>query len=159
MDAPICRFVREYASGGAVRLHMPGHKGRGALGCESVDITEIRGADDLSCPEGVIAESERNTTSLFGSGHTFYSTGGSSQCVKAMLLLRRAALQKPRSPGRAQRSQELYPRLCPAGLAPGVAVPGEQRGLALRLPGDAGGRQGSCLRHGGAAVCSLHNFS
>lgn len=87
MDAPICRFVREYASGGAVRLHMPGHKGRGVLGCEAVDITEIRGADDLSCPEGVIAESERNATALFGSRHTFYSTGGSSQCVKAMLLL------------------------------------------------------------------------
>ena len=87
MDAPICRFVREYAAGGAVRLHMPGHKGRGVLGCEAVDITEIRGADDLSCPEGVIAESERNATALFGSRHTFYSTGGSSQCVKAMLLL------------------------------------------------------------------------
>ena len=51
MDAPICRFVREYAAGGSVRLHMPGHKGRGALGCEAVDITEICGADDLSCPE------------------------------------------------------------------------------------------------------------
>lgn len=87
MDAPICRFVREYDAGGAVRLHMPGHKGRGVLGCEAVDITEIRGADDLSCPEGIIAGSERNATALFGSRHTFYSTGGSSQCVKAMLLL------------------------------------------------------------------------
>ena len=55
MDAPICRFVREYAAGGAVRLHMPGHKGVCPMGCEQVDITEIHGADDLSCPEGIIA--------------------------------------------------------------------------------------------------------
>ena len=87
MDAPICRFVREYAAGGISRLHMPGHKGVGPIGCEAVDITEIAGADDLSCPDGIIAGSEHNATALFGSRATFYSTGGSSQCVKAMLLL------------------------------------------------------------------------
>ena len=87
MDAPICRFVRSYAESGTVRLHMPGHKGVGPLGCEQVDITEIKGADDLSCPTGVIAESEANATALFGSRRSIYSTGGSSQCVKAMLLL------------------------------------------------------------------------
>ena len=89
MDAPICRFVREYAAGGISRLHMPGHKGVGPIGCEAVDITEIAGADDLSCPDGIIAGSERNATALFGSRATFYSTGGSSQCVKAMLLCSR----------------------------------------------------------------------
>lgn len=87
MDTPICRFVRGYAARDVSRLHMPGHKGRGPLGCESVDITEIEGADDLSCPEGIIAASEANASALFGSRATFYSTGGSSQCVKAMLLL------------------------------------------------------------------------
>ena len=63
------------------------HKGRGPLGCEKYDITEISGADDLSCPEGIIAESEKNASALFGTRRTFYSTEGSSQCVKAMLLL------------------------------------------------------------------------
>lgn len=87
MDTPICRFVRVYAARDVSRLHMPGHKGRGPLGCEQVDITEIEGADDLSCPEGIIAASEANASALFGSRATFYSTGGSSQCVKAMLLL------------------------------------------------------------------------
>ena len=87
MDTPICRFVRGYAARDVSRLHMPGHKGRGPLGCEQVDITEIEGADDLSCPEGIIAASEANAAALFGSRATFYSTGGSSQCVKAMLLL------------------------------------------------------------------------
>ena len=87
MSAPICDFVRGYCETVAVRLHMPGHKGRGELGCEALDITEVPGADDLACPEGIILESEENTTELFGSRHTFYSTGGSSQCVKAMLHL------------------------------------------------------------------------
>ena len=42
---PICDFVREYAASGAVRMHMPGHKGRGPLGFEELDITEFDGAD------------------------------------------------------------------------------------------------------------------
>lgn len=87
MSTPICDFVRDYCATVALRLHMPGHKGRGELGCEALDITEVAGADDLACPEGVILESEENTTELFGSRHTFYSAGGSSQCVKAMLHL------------------------------------------------------------------------
>ncbi len=87
MSTPICDFVRDYCATVALRLHMPGHKGRGELGCEALDITEVAGADDLACPEGIILESEENTTELFGSRHTFYSAGGSSQCVKAMLHL------------------------------------------------------------------------
>ena len=44
MRAPIYEFVRAYNEGDGVRLHMPGHKGRGPLGCEGIDITEIDGA-------------------------------------------------------------------------------------------------------------------
>ena len=87
MSTPICDFVRDYCNSVAIRLHMPGHKGFGELGCEALDITEVPGADDLACPEGVILESEENTTELFCSRHSFYCTGGSSQCVKAMLHL------------------------------------------------------------------------
>ena len=47
MDTPIADFVRAYAASGTVRFHMPGHKGRGPLGCEALDITEIAGADSL----------------------------------------------------------------------------------------------------------------
>lgn len=93
MNTPICDFIRDYAASGILRLHMPGHKGMGPLGCEAFDITEVSGADDLSAPEGVIAESEENATALFGSRHTFYSTEGSSQCIKAMLYL--ALLHRP----------------------------------------------------------------
>ena len=93
MTTPICDFVRRYAQSGTARLHMPGHKGRGPLGCEALDITEIAGADDLADPEGIISESEANASALFGSRRTIYSAGGSSQCVKAMVHL--ALLHRP----------------------------------------------------------------
>ena len=94
MKTPICDFVAAYEQSGAARLHMPGHKGRGPLGCEGRDITEIAGADSLYEAGGIIAESERNAAALFGAARTFYSAGGSSQCVGAMLCL---ALQKSKS--------------------------------------------------------------
>ena len=86
METPICDFVRRYAESGALRLHMPGHKGRGALGVEHLDITEIDGADSLYEADGIIRQSEKNAGSLFGA-ETFYSTEGSSQCIRAMLYL------------------------------------------------------------------------
>ena len=87
MTTPIVDFVRQYAQSGTSRLHMPGHKGQSLLGCEALDITEIRGADELYEAEGIIAQSEANATRLFGTVHTYYSTEGSSQCIRAMLCL------------------------------------------------------------------------
>ena len=87
MDTPIYDFVKDYAARRGVRLHMPGHKGRPFLGCEEWDITEVAGADALYEAEGIIARSEQNAAALFGSGATFYSTEGSSHCIKAMLHL------------------------------------------------------------------------
>lgn len=85
MRTPICDFVAAYATKKALRLHMPGHKGCGQ-GFESLDITEIDGADSLYEASGIIAESEANASALFGAT-TFYSTEGSSQCIRAMLHL------------------------------------------------------------------------
>jgi len=87
MNTPIADFVHLYASDGKARLHMPGHKGRAFLGCEAYDITEIAGADALYEADGIIAESEKNASSLFGTARTLYSTEGSSQCIRAMLCL------------------------------------------------------------------------
>ena len=86
MDTPICDFVRKYAESEAIRLHMPGHKGKNQLGVESMDITEIDGADSLYEADGIIRQSEENVSRLFGCP-TFYSTEGSSQCIRAMLYL------------------------------------------------------------------------
>ena len=86
MSTPICDFVRRYVGGGAVRMHMPGHKGCGPLGFEALDITEIDGADDLFHPEGIIAQSEENAGAIFGA-HTLYAAGGSTLCIQAMVQL------------------------------------------------------------------------
>ena len=86
MKTPICDFVNKYANDNKLRLHMPGHKGVSYVGCEKLDITEIYGADSLYEAQGIIAESEKNASEIFGCS-TFYSTEGSSQCIRAMVYL------------------------------------------------------------------------
>ena len=98
MKTPIADFLASYAGRNALRLHMPGHKGRGPLGCEGWDITEIPGADSLYEASGIILESERNASHLFGC-HTLYSAEGSSLSIRAMLwLLCQAAAEMGRRP-------------------------------------------------------------
>ena len=87
MDTPIYDFVQNYIKSNTARLHMPGHKGVSFLGCEAFDITEIRGADELYAPTGIIRKSEENATHLFGTAKTVFSAGGSSQSINAMLFL------------------------------------------------------------------------
>ena len=107
MNTPVCDFVRAYAEGDPVRMHMPGHKGRGPLGIEALDITEISGADALYEASGIIAESERNAAELFGTEATFYGTEGSSQMIRAMLYL---AGQWARARGKSGRIMILAAR-------------------------------------------------
>lgn len=84
MKTPICDFVRDYGEKEPMRLHMPGHKGKGSI--EARDITEIERADSLYEADGIISESERYAGELFGA-QTLYSTEGSSLCIRAMLYL------------------------------------------------------------------------
>ena len=94
MKTPICDFVKTYGDSGAVRLHMPGHKGVSRLGCESRDITEIGGADVLYRSGGIIRESAEKAATLFGAARTVYSTEGSSLCIRGMLYLAMQATGK-----------------------------------------------------------------
>ena len=87
ISTPIADFVQNYAQSNTSRLHMPAHKGNSLLGCESLDITEILGADVLYSANGIIDESENNATELFGTAHSFYSTEGSTLSIKAMLAI------------------------------------------------------------------------
>ena len=66
MRTPIIDFIKEYEKKNPLRLHTPGHKGRGFLGFEKYDITELYGADELFSPSGIIAESEKNASEIFG---------------------------------------------------------------------------------------------
>ena len=106
MKTPICDFVKKYKDSGASRLHMPGHKGKNLLGFEDMDITEIVGADSLYEASGIILESEKNASELFGC-KTLYSTEGSSQCIRAMLYL--VSLEAARN---GERARVLAARNC-----------------------------------------------
>lgn len=87
MDTPICDFVKDYAGGNRLRLHMPGHKGQNRLGVEEWDITEVDGADVLYEADGIIKQSMENAAALFSTARTLYSTEGSSLSIRAMLYL------------------------------------------------------------------------
>ena len=86
MNTPIFDFLKKYTESGAKRFHMPGHKGKNFLGFEEYDLTEIEGADSLYDKSGIIEESERIASALFGTP-TYYSTEGSSHAIRAMLAL------------------------------------------------------------------------
>jgi len=99
MKTPICDFVKQYAQQNALRLHMPGHKGKSLLGMEMLDITEIDGADVLYHPHGIIQESQCNAAQLFGAAKTVYSAGGATACIQAMVhLIGLYAAQKGETP-------------------------------------------------------------
>ena len=87
ISTPIYDFLKAYSAKEESRFHMPGHKGKAFLGIEQLDITEVPGADSLYEADGIIKESEQNATSLFDTARTCYATGGSSQCIGAMLYM------------------------------------------------------------------------
>ena len=86
MKTPIVDFLKDYTKKSPVRMHMPGHKGASILGFESMDLTEICGADELFAADGIIYESEKNASTLFGCP-TYYSTQGSTLCIQTMCTL------------------------------------------------------------------------
>ena len=87
MKTPVCDFINNYIAKKGERLHMPGHKGAGAIGCEAYDLTEISGADVLADPKGIISESQANAAALFGAAKTAYFTEGATSAIKSMLFL------------------------------------------------------------------------
>lgn len=99
MLTPVFDFVKKYADSDFLRLHMPGHKGCGDLGCEGLDITEIDGADVLYNANGIIKQSENITSQLFGTAQTFFSTEGSSLGIRSMLyMIKMYAISKGEKP-------------------------------------------------------------
>ena len=95
MKTPIFDFVNGYMDSSPARFHMPGHKGNNILCLETLDITEIDGADVLYSGDGIIAQSQNNAATLFGDKKTFYSVEGSSLCIKVMLTALRLKFKNP----------------------------------------------------------------
>ena len=64
-------------------FHMPGHKRAEGIKLSfpdpfSVDITEIDGFDNLHHPEGILKDSMKWASSLYGSDRTWYLVNGST---------------------------------------------------------------------------------
>lgn len=110
MKTPIAEFVEKYEQSNMLRFHMPGHKGKTFLGCEGLDITEVKGADSLYEADGIIAQSEENAAKLFGTFRTLYSTEGSSQCIRAMIYL--AVIAKEQGFEKDIQSQSQRDKIC-----------------------------------------------
>lgn len=87
MTTAIKDFAEKYSRSGVSRLHMPGHKGAPMHGLEPLDLTEIKGADFLYDPDGIILSSELKTSAAYGSAMTAYSAEGSSLSIKAALSI------------------------------------------------------------------------
>ena len=122
----------------------PATRARCLLGFEPWDITEIKGADELYGADGIIAQSEANATRLFGTVHTYYSTEGSSQCIRAMLCL---ALQA--APAAGQRPVLLAARNAHKALLYAAAL--------LDLISSGSGLRRRMPVHFAAARCQLQS--
>ena len=85
ISTPIHDFLKAYSAENPVRCHMPGGKRN------DFDITEIEGADSLYESKGIIRSSEENAATLFGSGSTLFSCGGSTLAIQTMLAAAKAA--------------------------------------------------------------------
>lgn len=84
----IANCLLNYARSGAVRVHMPGHKGEGEGLLQSVyayDITELSFSDNLSSPTGVILKAEEDISLICSSNRSRILTGGSTLGVLAMI--------------------------------------------------------------------------
>lgn len=68
-------------------MHMPGHKRRFFnMSLDKLDITEISGADNLHCPQGVIKEAMELMAEAVGADETLFCVnGGSSGIISAIL--------------------------------------------------------------------------
>lgn len=90
MDAPLYRALCAHRALGRASFHTPGHKScKGVLPGDlfSLDYTELPDTDSLFEASGAIHEAETAAAALFGSAGTFFSAGGCTLCIQAMLRL------------------------------------------------------------------------
>jgi len=74
--------LKDLSSSDIYPFHMPGHKRnmKGSLlsGAYDIDITEIDGFDDLSCPGGLIGDIEKRAAGHYGADRAFLLVNGST---------------------------------------------------------------------------------
>ena len=70
-------------------FHTPGHKNNFFNGYDllSLDYTELPMTDSLYEANGVIREAEKEVSRLYGSKDSFFSSGGNTLCIQAMIRM------------------------------------------------------------------------
>lgn len=121
---------------------MPGHGyGRGfprsfRLRLARMDLTEVKGMDDLNHPQGILLQAQERLTELAGAAQSFFLVNGSSIGIQAMMgaLCRRGdTLIVPRASHRA-----VYHGLALWGIVPAYLYTEQRSGRpALPTPEDA----------------------
>ena len=118
---PIYTALQQYAGKNFLRLHMPGHAGKGIKQQElcrlaTLDLTEIPGLDDLHLPTGVIKESQELLARAFGAGKSYFLVNGATSGIHALFLALNKEGNKVLLPRNAHRS--FYGGLVLSGAVP-----------------------------------------
>lgn len=92
---PLYTALKRHTAANPLSFHVPGHK-YGAVFPKAargdferllqIDVTELRGLDDLHHPESVIAEAQRLTAEFYGVDETFFLVNGSTVGNLAMIF-------------------------------------------------------------------------
>lgn len=88
MNTPLYDMLLKYKERDALRMHMPGHKGKGQgdFKCVSeIDVTEISATDDLYEPKGAIKKAQELAAEAYGAKYTQFLTNGSTAGIIAAL--------------------------------------------------------------------------
>jgi len=93
---PYFDVLLDYVDSGVIPFHTPGHmQGRGMdralrdfLGDNvlAIDLTQIRGLDDLLQPEEAIDEAQRLAAEAYGADHSFFLINGSTSGNQIMMM-------------------------------------------------------------------------
>jgi lysine decarboxylase len=93
---PYFQVLLDYVDAGVIPFHTPGHKQgvgmdrafRDFVGDNvlAIDLTQIRGLDDLLQPEGPLVEAQELAAECFGAEHTFFLINGSTSGNQCMMM-------------------------------------------------------------------------
>lgn len=130
---PYFDALRDYVDSGTHSFHTPGHKQgvgmhkrlRDFIGDNvlSIDLTQIRGLDDLNQPEGPILEAMRLAALAYGADYSYFLVNGSTAGNQAMLMTALRpddAVLLPRNSHKSATSALIMSATRPVYMAPEV---------------------------------------